>query len=82
MLAARDRGLGTVWTSFHLRWEAEAAEILGIPYDTMMQAALIPVAGYLLVQKQFRSKSLQTNTRAWFEMCLSRTMRNLDACQD
>jgi nitroreductase len=44
MLAARDRGLGTVWTSFHLRWEAEAAEILGIPYDTMMQAALIPVA--------------------------------------
>ena len=44
MLAARERGLGTVWTSFHLRWEAEAAEILGIPYDTMMQAALIPVA--------------------------------------
>ena len=44
MLAARERGLGTVWTSFHLGWEAEAAQILGIPYDTMMQAALIPVA--------------------------------------
>jgi nitroreductase len=44
MLAARERGLGTVWTSFHLGWEAEAAEILGIPYDRMMQAALIPVA--------------------------------------
>ena len=44
MLAARERGLGTVWTSFHLNWEQEAAEILGIPYDTMMQAALIPVA--------------------------------------
>ncbi len=44
MLAARDRGLGTVWTSFHLSWEREAAEILGIPYDTTMQAGLIPVA--------------------------------------
>jgi nitroreductase len=44
MLAARERGLGTVWTSFHLSWEAEAAEILGIPYERMMQAALIPVA--------------------------------------
>jgi nitroreductase len=44
MLAARERGLGTVWTSFHLSWEQEAAEILGIPYQSMMQAALIPVA--------------------------------------
>jgi len=44
MLAARARGLGTVWTTFHLRHEREAAEILGIPFDTVMQAALIPVA--------------------------------------
>jgi nitroreductase len=44
MLAARARGLGTVWTTFHLRHEREAAEILGIPYDKVMQAALIPVA--------------------------------------
>ena len=44
MLAARARGLGTVWTTFHLRREREAAEILGIPFDTVMQAALIPVA--------------------------------------
>jgi nitroreductase len=44
MLAARARGLGTVWTTFHLRHEREAAEILGIPYDRVMQAALIPVA--------------------------------------
>jgi len=44
MLAARSRGLGTVWTSFHLAHEAEAAELLGIPYDEVMQAALIPVA--------------------------------------
>jgi nitroreductase len=44
MLAARARGLGTVWTTFHLRHEREAAEILGIPFDQVMQAALIPVA--------------------------------------
>jgi nitroreductase len=44
MLAARARGLGTVWTTFHLRHEREAAAILGIPYERVMQAALIPVA--------------------------------------
>jgi nitroreductase len=44
MLAARARGLGTVWTTFHLRQEREAAELLGIPFDEVMQAALIPVA--------------------------------------
>jgi nitroreductase len=43
MLAARDRGLGTCWTTLHLLAEAEAAELLGIP-DTVMQGALIPVA--------------------------------------
>jgi nitroreductase len=44
MLAARSRGLGTVWTTFHLAHEEAAAELLGIPYDDVMQAALIPVA--------------------------------------
>jgi nitroreductase len=44
MLAARSRGLGSVWTSLHLFFEEEAAEVLGIPYDEVMQAALIPVA--------------------------------------
>ena len=44
MLAARARGLGTVWTSRHLAYEREAAEVLGIPYEEVMQAALIPVA--------------------------------------
>lgn len=44
MLAARARGLGTVWTTFHLMHEREAAEILGIPYDDVTQVALIPVA--------------------------------------
>ena len=44
MLAARSRGLGTVWTTFHLAHEEEAAALLGIPYDRVMQAGLIPVA--------------------------------------
>jgi nitroreductase len=44
MLAARARGLGTAWTTIHLFYEREAAEVLGIPYDEVMQAALIPVA--------------------------------------
>jgi nitroreductase len=44
MLAARARGLGTCWTTFHLAHEREAAELLGIPFEQVMQAALIPVA--------------------------------------
>jgi nitroreductase len=44
MLAARSRGLGTVWTTFHLMHEQEAAELLGIPYEEVTQVALIPVA--------------------------------------
>jgi nitroreductase len=44
MLAARARGLGTTWTTAHLAFEREAAALLGIPYDTVTQVALIPTA--------------------------------------
>jgi nitroreductase len=44
MLAARARGLGTCWTTLHLRFEQEAAEVLGIPYERVSQALLTPVA--------------------------------------
>ena len=44
MLAARSRGLGTAWTTLHLMFEKEAAEILSIPYDRITQVALIPLA--------------------------------------
>jgi nitroreductase len=44
MLAARSRGLGTSWTSLHLAYERDAAAVLGIPYEQVTQAALIPVA--------------------------------------
>jgi len=43
-LAARERGLGTCWTTIHLAHEEEAAEVLGIPYHEVMQVALLPVA--------------------------------------
>jgi nitroreductase len=43
MLALRARGLGGAWTTLHLRYEREAAALLGLP-DTLTQAALIPVA--------------------------------------
>jgi nitroreductase len=43
MLAARDRGLATAWTTLHLRYERETADVLGIPYEHVTQAALITV---------------------------------------
>jgi nitroreductase len=42
-LALRSRGLGSAWTTLHLMWEQEVAEILGIP-EEVMQVALLPVA--------------------------------------
>lgn len=44
MLAARARGIGTCWTTLHLWFEEEAAQLLGIPYAEITQCALIPVA--------------------------------------
>jgi nitroreductase len=44
MLAARARGLGTSWTSLHLMFEEEAANVLGIPFAEVSQGALTPVA--------------------------------------
>lgn len=44
LLAARARGLGTAYTTLHLRYEKEVAEILGIPYERYTQAGLTPIA--------------------------------------
>jgi nitroreductase len=44
MLAARARGLGTAWTTIHLMKEREVADILDIPFDTMQQVCLTPLA--------------------------------------
>jgi nitroreductase len=45
MLALRARGLGAAWTTLHLRYEQEAAQLLNLP-PTLTQAALLPVAYY------------------------------------
>jgi len=45
MLAARARGLGTAWTTLHLEYEAEVAELLELPTG-VHQGALIPTAFY------------------------------------
>lgn len=44
MLAARARGLGTVWTTAHAPLEHELATVLDVPYDEVMLAAFIPLA--------------------------------------
>jgi len=43
MLAARARGLGTAWTTLHLMYEQEVADLLGLPPE-IRQGALIPTA--------------------------------------
>jgi nitroreductase len=45
MLAARARELGTAWTTLHLTYEREVADLLGLPPD-VRQGALIPTAYY------------------------------------
>jgi nitroreductase len=54
MLALRARGLGTSWTTLHLLYEKEVAELLGIP-DNVTQVALVPVAYF--TGKDFRPAS-------------------------
>lgn len=44
MLAARERGLGTCWTTLHLAYEKQVAELLEIPFEEFTQVALVPVA--------------------------------------
>ncbi len=46
MLALRERGLGSAWTTLHLPngGDAKAAELLGIPHDRYSQAGLFPIA--------------------------------------
>lgn len=44
MLALRERGLATCLTTNHLAHEREIADLLGIPFDSVNQACLLPVA--------------------------------------
>ncbi len=46
MLALRERGMGSAWTTLHLPngGEEETAKILGIPHDRISQGGLFPIA--------------------------------------
>lgn len=44
-IAARARGLGSAWTTLHLRYEKEIAALLGIP-PHVRQGVLLPTAYY------------------------------------
>jgi nitroreductase len=46
MLALRERGIGSAWTSLHLvnGGEQRAAELLGIPFEQYSQGGLFPIA--------------------------------------
>ncbi len=44
MLALRERGLGSCWTTVALLREKEIADILGVPFETYAQAGMFPVA--------------------------------------
>jgi nitroreductase len=44
MLAARARRLGTAWTTIHLMMEKAVADIVGIPFDSLQQVCLTPLA--------------------------------------
>ncbi|MEY2740575.1 MAG: hypothetical protein RL283_677 [Actinomycetota bacterium] len=46
MLALRERGMGSAWTTIHLMNEGErtVADALGIPFDKVTQGGLFPIA--------------------------------------
>ena len=46
MLALRERGIGSAWTTLHLinGGEQRVAELLGIPFEQYSQAGLFPIA--------------------------------------
>ena len=46
MLALRNRGIGSAWTTIHLMLDGEkkAAELLGIPYEKITQGGMFPIA--------------------------------------
>jgi nitroreductase len=55
MLAARERGLGTCMTTGHLKYEREAALVLGIPYNDVAQVCMIPTAYTIDGNTQFKA---------------------------
>lgn len=64
MLALRARGLGSAWTTLHLRYEKETAALLNIP-DDITQVALLPVAYYTGDDFQPAMRTPSTEVTSW-----------------
>lgn len=65
MLALRSRGLGTAWTTSHLKYAREAAALLSIP-DDVVQAALLPVA-YLTGTELHPARRVPARDRTYWD---------------
>lgn len=66
MLAARERGLGTAWTTLHLLFEEAVAEIVGVPYHEVSQLAMIAV-GHSTKQTFGRARRAPVDTFVHWE---------------
>jgi nitroreductase len=65
MLALRSRGIGAAWTTLHLAYEKEIADLLDIPHD-VTQGALLPVAYY--TGKDFKpGKRIPAEQRTYYD---------------
>jgi len=67
MLALRERGLGSCWTTMHLADEREVAEMLNIPYDQYTQAGLFPVAYTIGTDFKLAKRPPAENVIRWNE---------------
>lgn len=65
MLALRAHGLGSAWTTAHLKYAKEAAVVLGIPAD-ISQVALLPVA-YLVGSMLHPAKRVAAKERTYWD---------------
>ena len=65
MLALRSRGLGSAWTTSHLKYAGEAAALLRIPSD-ITQVALLSVA-YLTGTTLHRAKRVPARERTYWD---------------
>lgn len=67
MLAARNRGLGSAWTTLHLMGDGEqkTAEILGIPFAEYTQGALLPIAYTIGTEFKLAKREPLANVLHW-----------------
>lgn len=65
MLAARERGLGTCWTTIHLMFEEEAAAVLDIPYADVSQIALITIGHTLGTDFRPATRESASTVTSW-----------------